>query len=276
MTAELERAHAFARDRGVTRPLYALVRVLLTPFLRIWFRLRVSGAEHVPAEGAAIVVANHKSFLDTFFLAIGTRRHLRYMAKAELFRGPAGWLLPRLGAFPVRRGQADSDAMETAAAILGHGGLVAIFPEGTRVDEPDALGAPRHGAGHLALATGAPIVPAAVSGTAHLWLGPLPKPRRVRVTFLEPVEASALAGSPDAVHVLVDDEVWPAVRSEYGRLSAAGGALFAGLAAAGLVARRQTREPRLIGRLEPGRVRKRRRRRARMRRIRGVLPGGRR
>lgn len=277
MTA-LDEAHAFARERGVVRPLYALVRVLLTPSLRLWFRLRVSGAEHVPAEGAAILVANHKSFLDTFFLALGTRRHIRYMAKAELFRGPLGALFLRLGAFPVRRGEADQDAMDTASAILGQGGAVAIFPEGTRVDEPDALGAPRHGAGRLALKAAVPIVPAAI-GTAHLWAGPLPKPRRVRVTFLPPVDAADVGSSDDSLHELVDNQVWPAVQHEYGRLVATGGIALALLSALGVgggyLARRQAkaREPRILGKLEPRRVRRTRERRRRLSRLRALLPG---
>jgi len=107
-SAKLERAHRRARGAGVSTPLYALVRSILAPLLRLWFRLRISGAEHLPREGAAIIAPNHKSFLDAFFVAIATRRHVRYMAKTELFRGPLGWLFPRLGAFPVRRGETDA------------------------------------------------------------------------------------------------------------------------------------------------------------------------
>jgi 1-acyl-sn-glycerol-3-phosphate acyltransferase len=116
-------------------------------------------AENIPAQGAAIIAANHKSFLDAFFIRLSTHRHVRFMGKTELFRGPLGWLFLRLGAFPVRRGEADADAMETAQLILEQGGLVVIFPEGTRVDDPHAVGAPHHGAGRLALQSGAPIVP---------------------------------------------------------------------------------------------------------------------
>ena len=116
------------------------------------------------------------------------------MAKATLFRGPFGWLLVRLGAFPVRRGEGDDEALMTARAILREGGVVVVFPEGTRVDEPDALGSPHHGAGRLAIESGAPIVPVAIRGTSHLWFGPVPKPRRVDVSFLPPVEVEGRAG----------------------------------------------------------------------------------
>src|SRR5687768_11627602 len=113
-----EEAHRLAREKGVSRPLYWLVRALVGPFLRIWFRMHVSGAEHVPASGAAIVAPNHKSFWDSFFIAVCTPRHLRFMAKTELIEARYGKLLVRLGAFPVRRGQSDADALLTARTIL--------------------------------------------------------------------------------------------------------------------------------------------------------------
>ena len=203
---ELDRAHLQARERGERSALYALARFLLAPPLRLWFRMRISGAEYVPADGPAIIAPNHKSFLDAFFVAIAIRRHVRYMAKTELIEGPLGGLFLTLGAFPVRRGQADAQAIATARMILEQGELLVIFPEGTRVEDPDALGSPHHGAGRLALQTGAPIVPAAITGTDHLWLGPILKPRRVELAFLEPLDPLQVAGRPDAVAELVDRE----------------------------------------------------------------------
>jgi 1-acyl-sn-glycerol-3-phosphate acyltransferase len=186
------------------------------------------------------------------------------MAKTEIFRGPLAWLLVRLGAFPVRRGEADAEAMQTARAILEQGGVVVLFPEGTRVEDPDALGARHHGAGRLALDTGVPIVPAAISGTAHLSFGPIAKPRRVQVAFLAPIAPPATA-APDAVSEVVDRELWPAVQEEYGRLRARPGLVLAGLAAIGIggrvVARRgAVAKPRILGVVEPRKLRRRRRR----------------
>jgi 1-acyl-sn-glycerol-3-phosphate acyltransferase len=123
-----EQAHALARERGVSRPLYAIVRGIATPFMRLYFRLRIEGAENVPQDGATIVTPNHKSFWDSFFVAAGIRRQVRYMAKEELFAGPFGRILIRLGAFPVRRGQADAEALETARTLLRQGQLLAMFP----------------------------------------------------------------------------------------------------------------------------------------------------
>jgi 1-acyl-sn-glycerol-3-phosphate acyltransferase len=261
------RAQRHARDR---RPgfLYAAVRLLAAGLLRSWFRIHVSGIENLPDGRGAIVAANHKSFLDAFFIALATRRHARTMAKATLFRGPLGWLLLRLGAFPVRRGEGDAAALATARAILADGGLLVVFPEGTRIDEPDALGSPHHGAGRLAIEGQAPIVPVAILGTSHLWVGPVPKPRRVEVSFLPPVEPRPGDGADDlraALEHLIDRRVWPAVQLEYGRLRATPGPIGLALTAlglGGLVARRRLKRsgpPRLLGVIEPRALRRRKR-----------------
>jgi 1-acyl-sn-glycerol-3-phosphate acyltransferase len=229
-----EEAHLLARDKGVSRPLYALVRGLMAPLLRLWFRMHVSGAGHIPQSGAAIIAPNHKSFWDSFFIAVCTPRHVRFMAKTELIEARYGKLLVRLGAFPVRRGQSDADALETARTILRQGGLLALFPEGTRIRDPDELGHPRRGAGRLALETGAPLVPAAITGTEKLFLGPIPKPRRVQVAFSEPLLVSEIAATPEGASQLVDEMLWPEVEDEYRRLRARPTLVAAGLAALGL------------------------------------------
>ena len=218
----------------MSKPLYAIVRVLLVPLLRLWFRMHVAGAEHIPRSGAAIVAPNHKSFLDSFFLAVCTPRQLRFMAKTELIEPRYGRLLVRLGAFPVRRGQSDAEAIETARTILDQGGLLALFPEGTRIRDPDELGHPRRGAGRLALETGSPLVPAAITGTDNLFLGPFPKPRRVQVAFSEPIQVSEIAATAAGAAELVDEMLWPEVEGEYRRLRARPTLVAAGLAALGV------------------------------------------
>jgi 1-acyl-sn-glycerol-3-phosphate acyltransferase len=268
--------HRRAREQGVNARLYAVVRALLATPMRLWFRVRVSGAEHVPVRQAAIVAPNHKSFLDAFFIGISTRRHVRFMAKTELMKGPLGWLFVRLGAFPVNRGEADAEAIETARSILEQDGLLVMFPEGTRVEDPQALGSPHHGAGRLALEAGAPIVPTAIAGTHKLWLGPLLKPRRVQVTFLAPIEPRQLADRPDAVAEIVDRRVWPSVQEEYRRQLARPGLILAGLAALGLgtgllVRRRANATPRLLGVVEPGNIRRRKARQRRRERVTRLL-----
>ena len=240
-----EEAHRLAREKGVSRPLYAAVRSVVSPFMRIWFRMRVTGAEHIPAEGPAVVAPNHKSFWDSFFVGICTKRHIRYMAKTELIQGFWGPLLVRLGAFPVRRGESDEDALETARTILRQGGLLALFPEGTRIRDPDRLGPPKRGVARLALEGRAPIVPAAIAGSERLFLGPIPKPKRVQVAFAEPIPVAELTATPEAAGELVEKTLWPEVEQEYRRLRARRGLAAAGLAAlgvgGGMLARRRLR-----------------------------------
>lgn len=256
-----EEAHRLAREKGVSGPLYAVIKLLVTPFMRLWFGLRTSGVDRIPDEGPVIIAPNHKSFWDAFFVGIATPRHVRFMGKTELFEGRLGPLFVRLGAFPVRRGRADEDALETARVILRQGGVLALFPEGTRIRDPEALGEPRSGAGRLALETGAPLVPAAISGSERLFFGPLPKPRRVRLSFGEPIPVDGLEASRETAHELIAEEVWPEVEREFGRLRAHRGAIAVALAAlgvgagAGIAARRRRRPP-----PRPWQRRKRRRR----------------
>jgi 1-acyl-sn-glycerol-3-phosphate acyltransferase len=242
-----EEAHTLARERGVSSWLYRVVRGVIVPFMRIWFRLHIEGAERIPESGPAVIAPNHKSFWDSFFIAAATRRHLRFMGKSELFEGPFGRLFVRLGAFPVKRGEADAEALETARTILRQGGLLAMFPEGTRVRDPETLGSPKRGAGRLAIEARAPLVPAAITGTERLFAGPFPKPRRVQLAFGEPIPVAELEATPAAAGELVEDRLWPEVTEEYGRLRARPGLIVAGLAAlgvGGVVAERRRRRRR--------------------------------
>ena len=163
--ATLEHAHARARTKGVNPIVYWLMRAWLQPFAHIYWRLSRIGREHVPTEGPVIFVSNHRSFIDPFIVGLCNRRPVYYVAKEELFKNKyLGWFLSSLGAFPVRRGAADGDMIETAKAILERGDPVLIFPEGTRT-RPGALGKPKRGVGRLALETGATVVPVAIKGT---------------------------------------------------------------------------------------------------------------
>jgi 1-acyl-sn-glycerol-3-phosphate acyltransferase len=228
-----EEAHALARERGTSRFLYELVRILLTPICAIWYRLRISGAENIPAEGPAIIAPNHKSFYDSFFIGMATKRHLHFMAKTELFEGRSARLLCALGAFPVRRGEADPDALLTARTHLQKGRVLALFPEGTRHRDPDNLRSPRKGAGRLAIEEQAPIVPCAITGTDRLFAwGWFPRPVRIQVSFAPAIQPAQLDEvTPEAAADLIENQVWPEVEKEFRRLRANRGLVAAGLAA---------------------------------------------
>jgi 1-acyl-sn-glycerol-3-phosphate acyltransferase len=253
-----ESAHRFAREHGVNRGLYELVRYVLLPLTKLWYRFRVTGAEHIPKDGPVVVAPNHKSFYDSFFVGLASRRPLHFMAKTELFQGRSAWLLNRLGAFPVKRGTADPEALETARILLEQGRVLALFPEGTRFRDPDTLRPPRRGAGRLAIEAQAPIVPCAITGTERLFGGGwFPKPVRVQVAFAPAVTSAQLEATPEAAAELIEEHVWPEVEREYHRLRARRGLIAAGLAALGVgggLAYRAQRPPKR--RVLPGRKRK--------------------
>jgi 1-acyl-sn-glycerol-3-phosphate acyltransferase len=180
----------------MTRPprpswLYALVAVLSWPVVRLVYRLRVTGREHVP-DGGCVLAANHWSNFDPWPLGLPLfpRRFLRFMAKKELFWPPLGWIVRAGGGFRVDRGARDTQAIETAVALCRAGHAVVMFPEGTRRSKGlrKRYEARWHtGAARIALSAGVPLVPAGIAGTERLGrLGPL------RVAYGPPIETSDL------------------------------------------------------------------------------------
>jgi 1-acyl-sn-glycerol-3-phosphate acyltransferase len=213
--AKLEHAHARARTKGVNPIVYWLMRAWLQPFAHIYWRLSRIGREHVPTEGPVIFVANHRSFIDPFIVGLCNRRPVYYVAKEELFKNKyLGWFLSSLGAFPVRRGAADGDMIETAKAILGRGDPVLIFPEGTRT-RPGALGKPKRGVGRLALETGATVVPVAIKGTEDIRKGFRIRPRKVSVRIGAPLNFPKVESATGPLAAAVTDRIWPNVMLQW-------------------------------------------------------------
>ena len=179
--------HFHERTRA-KRPnwMYEAVRLVLTPYLMLFFRTRAIDADKVPADGPAIVAPNHFSFLDHFFVAVYLRRKVQFMAKSQLFEFPMQVVYKNGGVFPVRRGHRDDEAFKTAHAVLARGGMVVMYCEGGR-SRTGELGEPKPGIGRLALESGAPVVPVALVGSERVrdWKrGQFPK---VTVQFSDPI-----------------------------------------------------------------------------------------
>jgi 1-acyl-sn-glycerol-3-phosphate acyltransferase len=180
-----------------TPAIYNLVAILSAPVLYGPYRLRVRGKENLPSSGGFVLTCNHVSNFDPWPLGmpIWPTHWLRFMAKSELYWWPARLVLDSAGAFKVRRGTGDAEAIETAVRLAREGETVMMFPEGTRrkkglVKKHEAR--PRTGAARIALEAGVPLVPAAVAGTDRLLrFGPL------RVAYGPPVDIDDLRDSDD-------------------------------------------------------------------------------
>jgi 1-acyl-sn-glycerol-3-phosphate acyltransferase len=172
-------------------PFYMFVGIISQP-LKWLFRLRADGVENVPQDGGFVLAANHLSNFDPWPLGLPLfpKRYLRFMAKSELFWWPMGPIISSGGAFKVRRGEGDTDAMNKAIALVREGQAVVMFPHGTRARKGLVKKyQPRShtGAARIALDAGVPLVPAAIAGTDRLSrLGPL------RVRYGKPIDLDGL------------------------------------------------------------------------------------
>ena len=206
--------HERTRRRGVNSAVYWPARMVIAPLLLLYFRVRRLGREHLP-DGGVILASNHRSFLDPFAIGTCIRRPIYFVAKRELFRHPlVGWFLNCMGAFPVRRGEADEESVETARALLARGQAVVIFPEGTRIRH-GSLSRPRRGVGRLALETGAPVVPVAVKGSEHARRGWRFVPVKVHIRFGAPVTFPTVQEPSTFLAREVTERIWPCVELQW-------------------------------------------------------------
>lgn len=180
--------------------LYRAVRGMLRPIVLGALRPTVEGGEHVPARGPAILCANHLSMLDPVLVPLLLDRPVVFLAKSEYFRGPSRWLFHHLGVVPVERqgGSAAQASLDRGTEVLRSGGLLSLFPEGTR--SPDGrLYRGKTGPIRLALRSGAPIVPVGLIGTREVMPPHTCRPRPgtpVTVRFGAPM---SVGGSDAAV-----------------------------------------------------------------------------
>ena len=176
--------------------LYNTVAVLSFPVIRGLYRLSWTGLDRLPPDGGFVLAANHTSSLDPWPLGfpLWPKRQLFFMGKVELFNPVLGPILRAGGAFPVRRGEGDMDAIDAATEICREGGIVAMFPEGTRQTKglrKKFEHRPRSGSARIAMTAGVPLVPAAVKGSDKLL-----RFHKLKVAYGEPVPYDDLLELP--------------------------------------------------------------------------------
>ncbi|MGW6567568.1 lysophospholipid acyltransferase family protein [Streptomyces sp. NPDC054975] len=182
---------------------YVLKYVLLGPWLRLVFRPRIEGLEHIPAEGAAIIAGNHLSFSDHFLMPVVLKRRITFLAKQEYFTGPGikGRLTAAFfrsaGQIPVDRSgkEAGQAAIREGLGVLAKGELLGIYPEGTRSHD-GRLYKGKVGVAVMAVTAGVPVIPCAMVGTFEIQPPGkvVPRIKRVTVRFGPPLDFSRFAG----------------------------------------------------------------------------------
>jgi 1-acyl-sn-glycerol-3-phosphate acyltransferase len=205
---------------------FALIKAVLGPIMRLMFRPRVEGAEHIPGDGPVILAGNHLTFIDSMILPLVCDRQVVFIGKDEYVTGKGikgrlmAWFFTGVGMIPVDRdgGRGGVAALMTGRRVLDEGRMFGIYPEGTR--SPDGrLYRGRTGIARLTLMTGAPVVPFAMIGTDKIQPGGagVPRPHRVTVRFGEAMEFSRYEGMDRDRYVL--RAVTDSVMAEVMRLS---------------------------------------------------------
>jgi 1-acyl-sn-glycerol-3-phosphate acyltransferase len=174
-------------------PFYLLIGAVSWPLLRGLYRLRAEGQENLPQDGGYVLAANHLSNFDPWPLGmpLWPQHFLRFMAKSELYWWPLRYVINGAGGFPVRRGERDVEAIDTAVQLARRGYAIGMFPHGTRQrkglikkHQPKA----HTGAARIALEAGVPLVPAAIAGTDRL-----SRLERLRVRYGKPIALDDIA-----------------------------------------------------------------------------------
>ena len=174
----------FSPDGLMGKVFFRAVRGFVRIFLFRWFRMRVEGHERLQVNGGVIIAPTHRSNLDGPLVGSSSHRRVRYLGKDSLFRpAAAGWAMRSLGSFPVRRGEADLDAMRVAKEMLEAGECMLVFPEGSR-QEGDSIGEIYDGTAWLASKAGTPVVPVGIAGTEVAMPTGSKFPSRVPVTVV--------------------------------------------------------------------------------------------
>lgn len=197
--------------------LYGVIKAILSPILRVMFRLRITGLENVPLTGGVLIAANHQAFCDSLFLPLAVPRRVTFVAKAEYFHSwKTRWFFRAVGQIPMERsgGSASQKALGEALAVLASGGCIGIYPEGTRPPD-ERLHRGRTGVARLALVARCPVVPCGIKGTRAIQpIGTrLLRPfKTVDIAFGKPIDVSSRYGQrlddPLVLRQATDEIMW--------------------------------------------------------------------
>lgn len=179
-----------------SRAFYVFARFVAAALFVAPWRVVVRGREHLPASGAYIIAPSHRSILDIPWASRVTKRRVRFIGKASLYRVPVlGWIFTHLGGFSVERDGSDRAPLRAALSSLEAGDVIAIFPEGTR-QSGDLICELQPGAAYLAIKAQVPVVPVALIGTEHpIGTGRIPRLSRGRIVIGEPLAPPPLTSS---------------------------------------------------------------------------------
>jgi 1-acyl-sn-glycerol-3-phosphate acyltransferase len=188
---------------------YRMVQWFFSTYLAAIFGLRATGRKNIPDRGAVMLVSNHLSHFDVLVLGILLDRPLNYVARSTLFFFPLGLFIKSLGAFPIQREGIGAQGLKETLRRLKNGGIVTLFPEGTRTTDGE-LGEMKSGIAMLAAKAKVPILPAAIAGTFEAWpksrMYPVPHPMRVHFgELITPEQIKALG--PEELTALIRQRI---------------------------------------------------------------------
>lgn len=160
--------------------IYTICRSIVLFFLKIRFKIKVEGLEHIP-DGKCVIAINHQSGFDPPLVGAYTPRKMHFMAKEELFKNKLGaYMMDQFGAFPVKRGTADLKSLKTSLKVLEEEKLFGIFIEGTR-SKTEEMGEVKKGVGFIVAKSKAPVIPTYVYGTRGRWF------QKAGIVFGQPI-----------------------------------------------------------------------------------------
>jgi 1-acyl-sn-glycerol-3-phosphate acyltransferase len=220
-------ARSASRDRSLLRFIwYQFVRYMMGTLALVLFGWRATGQHNMPRSGGVLLVCNHLSFLDVFFLGIPMQRPLNFVARSTLFVPVLAFLMRSIGAFPIQReGIGASGVKETLRRLRG-GGIVTLFPEGTRSSDGQ-LAPLKPGIAVLVTRAAVPVVPVGLAGTFEIWprSRKVPIPHPIRIHYGPPIFPEDMAGmETEAITELIRErlehcrqEAWRGLYRDLGR-----------------------------------------------------------